>query len=43
LWDIARRYLGNPLRWPEIYRLNAKLIRNPHWIFPGQVFRLPAK
>lgn len=22
LWHIARRFLGNPLRWKEIYRLN---------------------
>jgi nucleoid-associated protein YgaU len=43
LWAIAARYLKNPLRWPEIYRLNAKIIRNPHWIFPGQVFKIPAK
>ena len=43
LWDISRRYLGNPLRWPEIYRLNAKIVRNPHWIYPGQIFRIPAK
>ena len=42
LWDIARKYLGNPLRWPEIYRLNAAQIRNPHWIYPGQVFKIPA-
>jgi nucleoid-associated protein YgaU len=43
LWAIAARYLKNPLRWPEIYRLNAKIIRNPHWIFPGQVFKIPAR
>lgn len=42
LWDIARKYLGNGIRWPEIYNLNSAQIRNPHWIFPGQVFKIPA-
>ena len=42
LWDIARKYLGNGIRWPEIYNLNAAQIRNPHWIYPGQVFKIPA-
>lgn len=43
LWDLAAKYLRNPLRWPEIYALNRTIIRNPHWIFPGQVFKIPAK
>jgi len=42
LWDIARKYLGNGIRWREIYFLNAAIIRDPHWIFPGQVFKIPA-
>lgn len=41
LWDIARKYLGNGVRWPEIYRLNTAIIKNPHWIYPGQVFKIP--
>ena len=43
LWALSGRYLGNPLRWPEIYRLNASIIRNPHWIYVGQTFRIPAR
>lgn len=42
LWDIARKYLGNGLRWPEIFALNQGQIRNPHWIYPGQIFKIPA-
>ncbi|QDK01901.1 hypothetical protein SEA_VIBAKI_20 [Arthrobacter phage Vibaki] len=43
LWHIAARYLHNGARWPEIFRLNQGQIRNPHWIYPGQVFKIPAR
>jgi LysM repeat protein len=43
LWAIAGRYLGNPLRWTEIFALNRTIIKNPHWIYPGQLFRIPAR
>jgi LysM repeat protein len=41
LWDIAQAKLGSPYRWPEIYELNKNQIKNPHWIYPGQVLTLP--
>jgi LysM repeat protein len=34
LWDLAARYLGNPLLWPQIWDQN-KYIPNAHWIYPG--------
>ncbi|WP_316861242.1 LysM peptidoglycan-binding domain-containing protein [uncultured Cohaesibacter sp.] len=41
LWTIARRVYGAGIRFSTIYDNNSDQIRDPHWIYPGQVFELP--
>ena len=41
LWQISRRVYGQGVRYTTIYLANAKQIRNPDLIEPGQVFEVP--
>jgi nucleoid-associated protein YgaU len=41
LWAIAKRFLGNGTRWPEIHKLNKDKISNPNLIYPGERLVLP--
>ena len=41
LWTVARRNYGAGIRYTTIFEANRDQIRNPHLIYPGQVFKVP--
>ena|SRR6056297_4130822 len=41
LWGIAEANFGQGISYVQIFDENRDSIRDPDWIFPGQIFRLP--
>lgn len=53
LWGIAKKYLGDGLKWQAIYNANKDIVESTakgrgysssnsgHWIFPGTVLKIP--
>lgn len=41
LWGLAKRYYDDPYRWRLLAEANAQIVKDPHWIYPGQILIIP--
>lgn len=37
LWGISQMFLEHAWCWPQVWGMNREEIKNPHWIYPGQI------
>ncbi|MGC8754079.1 MAG: LysM peptidoglycan-binding domain-containing protein [Thermosulfidibacteraceae bacterium] len=43
LWNLSERFYGSNQYWYFIWERNKKVIKNPHWIYPGMKIVIPDK
>jgi nucleoid-associated protein YgaU len=41
LWDLARRFYGDGLRYADLFSANSTQLRDPNLIYIGQIFVVP--